>query len=379
LLLSGLLITGMGALPDLSLAQQPTAQNKDKAPAKKPAQKAEGRLKLCATLKGHSGNVHCVTFSPDGKLLASGSEDSTVKIWDTASGKEVRTLAGHEDIIWSLAFSPDGKSLASTSFNYKDPGKTPDSVKIWKVGTWEEQVQLKDNKGGFKFCTFSPDGKVLAAASAYQNLAKTWDTATGKMLGAIVEDRRFGISSLLFSLDGKTLIVGGTPAAGEDPIRLWNWAECKPNGTLKSEGRGCDVVRFSRDGKTLLTCNELGEITFWDFEMAQARKTVHVPVSIKIDYSLVLSPAANMVAERTAWADIKDGVRLQRGKVLLRDMATGQLFESIPVDGCQFTHRSMAFSPGGRLLAIGAFDNEEQAGIVRIWEVRGPASERKKK
>jgi WD40 repeat protein len=160
--------------------------------------------------------------------------------------------------------------------------------------------------------------------------------------------------------------------AGEDPIRLWNWAERKPSGTFKSEGQGCDVVRFTRDGKTLVTCNELGHVSFWDFDTAQTRKTVRVPVHLNIDYSLIVSPDEKMVAERDAWSDTRNGATVQVGKILLRDIATGELFKTIPVDGNQFTHRSMAFSPKGGLLAVGAFENEGQAGVVRLWEVRDP-------
>ena len=77
------------------------------------------------TLEGHTSWVASVAFSPDGKLLASGFGDGTIKLWDVATGREVRTLEGHTDIVLSVAFSPDGKILASGS----DDG----TLKLWDI------------------------------------------------------------------------------------------------------------------------------------------------------------------------------------------------------------------------------------------------------
>src|SRR5947208_98987 len=92
-------------------------------------------VKEQATLKGHTNAVWSVTWSPDGKTLASGSGDMTIKLWDTASGQERATLKGHTDWVISVAFSPDGKTLAS--------GSQDQTIKLWDVVTGKEQDTLK--------------------------------------------------------------------------------------------------------------------------------------------------------------------------------------------------------------------------------------------
>ena len=83
--------------------------------------------RLRAILKGHTQAVYSVAFSPDGKTLASGSRDQTIKLWDVQTGKERATLKGHTDPVPSVAYSPDGKTLAS--------GSEDKTIKLWHVAT----------------------------------------------------------------------------------------------------------------------------------------------------------------------------------------------------------------------------------------------------
>ena len=118
------------------------------------------------TLKGHTSAVISVAFSPDGKRLASGSDDRTVKVWDAATGQETLTLKGHTGSVRSVAFSPDGKRLASASDDR--------TVKVWDAATGQETLTLKGHTGGVMSVAFSPDGKRLASASDDRTV-KVWD------------------------------------------------------------------------------------------------------------------------------------------------------------------------------------------------------------
>jgi hypothetical protein len=123
------------------------------------------------TLKGHTGLVSSVAFSRDGKRLASGSYDKTVKVWDAATGQEILTLKGHTGYVKSVAFSPDGKRLASASDDQ--------TVKVWDAATGQEPLILKGHTGGVYSVGFSPDGKRLASGNDDETV-KVWDAATGQ-------------------------------------------------------------------------------------------------------------------------------------------------------------------------------------------------------
>jgi tetratricopeptide (TPR) repeat protein len=109
-----------------------------------------------------------VAFSPDGQRLASGSNDNTVKIWDSATGQELRPLKGHANGVWSVAFSPDGQRLAS--------GSEDNTVKIWDSATGQELVSLKAQSGPVPSVAFSPDGQRLASANQDGSI-NFWETS----------------------------------------------------------------------------------------------------------------------------------------------------------------------------------------------------------
>src|SRR5207244_10836988 len=114
------------------------------------------------TLKGHSDAINAVAFSIDGKTLASGSSDNTVKLWDVSTGAELRTLKGHSNSVVpviSVAFSPDGRTLAS--------GSSDKTVKLWDVSTGAELRTLKGHSEAVWSVAFSLDGNTLASVLWY--------------------------------------------------------------------------------------------------------------------------------------------------------------------------------------------------------------------
>lgn len=117
-------------------------------------------------IKGHLGTVQSIAFSPDGKRIASGSEDKTIKIWDTATGKELLTLKGHSGQVRSVCFSPDGGRLASASLD--------NTIKLWDTADGKEVHTFRGHSSGVNSVAFSRDGGRLASGS-YDKTIKIWD------------------------------------------------------------------------------------------------------------------------------------------------------------------------------------------------------------
>ncbi|WP_246162571.1 WD40 repeat domain-containing protein [Brasilonema sennae] len=105
------------------------------------------------------------SFSPDGKILATASGDKTVKLWDTATLKEIKTLSGHTDAVVGTSFSPDGKMLATASYD--------NTVKLWDTATLKEIKTLSGHTDAVVGTSFSPDGKILATAS-FDKTVRLW-------------------------------------------------------------------------------------------------------------------------------------------------------------------------------------------------------------
>ena len=212
------------------------------------------------TLKGHHGWVYSVAYSPDGKTLASGSGDKTIKLWDVATGKEQATLKGHTDEVNSVAYSPDGKTLAS--------GSDDKTIKLWDVATGKEQATLKGHTDWVSSVAFSPDGKTLASGSGDETI-KLWDVATGKEQ-ATLKGHTAEVTSVAFSPDGKTLASG----SGDKTIKLWDVATGKEQATLKGHTDGCTPWRSVRTARRWPRGAMDKTIKLWDVATGKEQATL---------------------------------------------------------------------------------------------------------
>lgn len=308
--------------------------------------------------RGSHGNVvTSVAFSPDGRTLASGGWDGTIRLWEARGGSLTprRTLRGPWDEVDAIAYAPGG-AIAGLGTGWDDAPYA--AVTIWEPGSSRGRTLIRAS-GKLDAIAFSPDGSTLATAGADSPVVTLWDVATGREV-ATLPDHRGPVWSVAFSPDGSTLAAasGSVPAVdsrgGDDrvgAIRLWDLGgpRPRPRADLAGHAHGILSVAFAPDGSTLASGGFDGAVKLWDVAAGGERETLvgHGAWVAAVDFAPDGSALATGSHDQT---------------IRLWDAATGRGLSVL--EGHTGNVYSVAFAPDGSTLASGSLD-----GSVKLWDV----------
>ncbi|HUE72043.1 MAG TPA: protein kinase [Pirellulaceae bacterium] len=333
-------------------------------------------------LTGTEGRVRCLTFSPDGKILATGTNagtSSVVKLWEMPEGREAATLACASHVM-HLDFSPDSQTLAVTDWGqpvvlwdvtvspprvvrrlseefrefvgaFTDDGRIlvtmgRGGVRLWDVGTGMERSHYPTGNENDRACALSPDGKTLAFGTVPRTIT-LWEPDTGKVRTLPHSSK---VSSIAFSPDGATLV---SRSSGRGGVKLWDLAP-KEEAVTFEESSGIDALTFSSDGKMLAGSGGNGTIRLW--EASSGKQQGMLRGTVGPEGSVAVSPDGILVAAA------RGNLGQSSGQVKLWDATTRQ--ELATLTGHTGQVWRVAFSPDGKTLASGGSD-----GTVGLWDV----------
>jgi WD40 repeat protein/basic membrane lipoprotein Med (substrate-binding protein (PBP1-ABC) superfamily) len=311
--------------------------------------------KLVTAWPAHAAAVTAVTFSPDGKRLATASDDFTARVWDlapvveTASGsslnestsaKELQVLRGHSAQVWNIAFSPQGNRLATVSNDR--------TLLIWDTSTaaptGDNRPLLKIQLPSWSYAiAFSPDGKRLAAG-LNDGTGKIWDVASGTELMTL-RGHDSEIWGIAFSPDGKFIAT----ASNDRTVIVWDAASGQESLTLKGHSGAVNSVAFSPDGKILASASQDGTVKVWEFGALDSSLSAEPqPLTLYGNTSPVIAVDFSPDGSRLLSAGLDGVVRLYVLQIDdLLTLARTRVTRALTGEECrQFLHRTPAQCSG---------------------------------
>ena len=286
----------------------------------------------------HERVVVSVTNSPDGNYFLTFSNEPQIKLWDINSGRLVRTFLGHQANVNTAQFSPDGKFILSGSNDKK--------AILWEVASGDSLQVLEGHQEWIKAVAFSPDGKKVATGSADRSI-RVWDLEHPEDV-RVFSGHQAAITSLRFSPDNTSLLSG----SNDHSARLWDLATGKEVYTLSLHQDLVNNVRFSSNGKLILTCSDDRTIKLWETETGQFLRS--------------FSGGNEKVRDALFTADNRKIVFTQGEVAVVKDRSSGKTLYRF--QGYAIPNESISFSSDGYFLGLGS--KHEQA---KVWDFRSGA------
>jgi WD40 repeat protein/transcriptional regulator with XRE-family HTH domain len=284
-------------------------------------------------------------FSPDGRYILAGNSNGTAWLWDTNTGETIQHFSNHEFWLFDIAYSPDGKYAVFSGFIYLANHLdliTDYSAKLWDIETGQELRQFSSYDDFLTSVAFSPDGKTIVTTSP-DKTARLWDVESGD------EIRRFrghtaGVWSVAFSPDGKYIVTGSR----DQTARLWNVQTGLEVRQFSGHDHWVNAVAISPDGRFLLT-GSANKTILWDIRTGEE-----------------LQQFNGQTASITSVAFSPDGQYLisgsMDGSAWLWDL--NQISGEHPPLEHGYSVYSVAFSPGGQRVVTGGAGNN-----ARLWDI----------
>ena len=304
----------------------------------------------------HLKGVNLVVFSLDGPTFATvGRDDNTTYLWDGKTGNQKITLTGYTKQVSCIAYSPDNKIIATGSYD--------GTIRLWDATTGTHQTTLASAVGGVRSLAYSPDGNTIVCGGGNGSV-QLWDTQTLKLKSTLTGHTE-RVKSVAYAPDGNTIATGSS----DGTVRLWDAATGKPKATLTGYMR-INAAAYSPDSQTIVTGNQNGKVHFWDASTGKLKNTFTGDKD-GIIFNITYSPDGKTIAVVSSYNDrvlLRDAKTGKHKATLAHFGLIDTIF--LLLQNREYDIGPIAYSPDGNTIVTGGDYYTIEKGTIYLWDAR---------